>query len=219
MAIYPGGLIPWVELRFLRLNGTTGVLEPNASGTVETYAAGTSTPLATYADANLVTANATTITLDANGFPSSTGTRIAMFLQPTGYKFVVKDDLGSMLYTIDKVEDVGQVFAANFGNLQSAGSKNQSSGYTVIATDRLVTMASTGGPNPCVVNLPAAANYAGMLAIKNLGTVPLAITPNGIETIDTLASPFTVAAAASPAFPCKILISDGVSAWWVLNVA
>ena len=219
MSIYPGGLVPWIELRFLRLNATTGVLEPNASGTVETYAAGTSTPLATYADANLVTANATTITLDANGFPSSTGTRIAMFLQPTGYKFIVKDDLGSMIYTIDKVEDVGQVFASTFGTLQTAGAKNQSSGYTVIATDRLVTMASTGGPSPCVVNLPAAASYTGLLAIKNLGTVALAVTPNGIETIDTLSAPFSITAAASPAFPCKLFVSDGVSAWWVLNVA
>jgi hypothetical protein len=219
VAIYAGGLIPWIELRFLKLDATTGELVPNASGTIETYVAGTSTPLATYADANLITANPTTITIDASGFPSNSGNRIAMFLQPTGYKFIVKNSAGTTLYTIDLVEDVGQVFAATFGHLASAGGKNVTSGYTVLSTDRLVTVASSGGPNPCVINLPVAANYKGMLAIKNLGTVPLAITPSGTQTIDTLNAVFTVSAAASPAFPSKMLINDGVSAWWVLNVS
>ena len=213
MALYPGSLINWIEQRFLKLD-TGGNLVPNASGFINTFAAGTSTPLATYADANLSSANPTTVNLGSDGRPT-----VDMFLSATGYKFQFYDNTSTLLYTVDKVEDPGNVFASNFGTLQSAGGKNVTSGYTVLSTDRLVTVSSTGGPNPCIVNLPASSAYTGMLAIKNLGTVPLAVTPNGLDTIDTINSAFTISAASSPAFPCKLFVSTGAGAWYCLNVS
>lgn len=213
MALYPGSLINWIEQRFLKID-TNGNLVPNASGSIQCFAAGVSTPQATYADANLGSANPTTIPLGSDGRPTTN-----VFLAATGYKFQVYDNASVLLYTTDLIEDPGNVFASTFGTLQSAGGKNVTSGYTVLTTDRLVTVNSTGGPNPCTINLPASTAFTGLLVIKNLGTIPVAVTPNGLDQIDTINGPFTITAASSPAFPAKIFSSQGSGAWWCWNVS
>lgn len=199
-------LIPWVALQFLDADAV-----PLAGGKLYSYEAGTSTPLATYSDSDLSVANANPIILEADG-----RTPDPVFLLTQGYKFVLTDADDVELWTIDNVSDPGAIFASEFGLALSAGGKDQVSGYQVLVTDRLVTMDSTGGANPCVVNLPAAADFSGLLVIKNLGTIALAVTPDGADTIDTVAGAYTVAAAATPNFPAIILVSDGVSSWYVL---
>jgi len=73
----------------------TGV--PNAFGTVTTYQAGTTTPLATYTDSTAVTQNANPVTLNARG-------EFNCWLVPnTGYKFVEVDALGNTIKTTDFV--------------------------------------------------------------------------------------------------------------------
>jgi len=196
-----GELIPWIELRFLNADGT----EPNALGTVETYVAGTSDPAVTYAQADLDpgSANPTTITLDADGRPPD-----PIFLAAHGYKFIVKNALAATLYTIDEVENVGQVFAATYGVLSTEGSKNVVSGYEVDPeTDRFVTVDSTGGADPCIIIMPAATDCPKPVTIKNLGTEPLAVTPDGAETIDGIAAAYAVPAAVSPLFPTVTLVA------------
>ena len=209
MALIPGGLLPWIEERFLLV--TASGLVPNANGYIKTFAAGTSTPLETFSDADLTTANPTTLDMDADGRLTD-----PVYLSPTGYKVEVYDENDVLQYTMDDVEDIGETFAATFGTLQATGSQNVTSGYTVLPGDRLVTVASSGGPNPCVINLPPADEFTGMLTIKNLGTIVLAVTPNGVQTIDSVAAAYTVDAAASPEFPSILLVSDSVSAWWIL---
>ena len=204
----PGELIPWIEQRFFTEDGA-----PLSLGTVETYIAGTSTPAPTYEDADLATANPVIIELLADGRPPD-----PIFLAAHGYKFIVKDADGAEVYTIDDVENVGQVFAATYGTqLVSESALDEASGYIVPDDDTItfVTMDSTGGANPCVVTLPAASARAKPLVIKNMGTVPLAITPNGSDTIDGIAAAYAVAASASPLFRTVTLCSDGVDAWWV----
>lgn len=210
MALFPGTLIPWVEQRFLLV--TADGLVPNSGGFVHTFAAGTTTPLATYTDADLSVANPVEIELDSDGRPPD-----PIFLTATGYKFEVYDEDSVLQYTVDDIEDVGQVFAEHFGTLQSDGTKNVTSGYTVLETDRLVTVASSGGPDPCLVNLPAAADYTGMLTIKVVGTIDVDVTPNGLETLDSLAAAYTVPGAVSPLFPAIMLVNNGVSAWYIIG--
>lgn len=209
MALFPGGLLPWIELRFLKV--TADGLEPNSNGYFKSFEAGLSTPLATYSDAELTTANPTTVDFDADG-----RTTVDVYLAPQGYKFEVYDSDDVLLYTVDDVEDIGGTFASQFGYLQTLGSKNVTSGYTVVPGDRLVTVASTGGPDPCIINLPDAADFTGMLTIKNVGTVVVDITPAGIQTIDDVAAAYEIPVAASPEFPSVILVSDGVSNYWIL---
>ena len=138
------------------------------------------------------------------------------------YDVVVSDADSVELYTREGVGNPAQITVASFGTISTQGAKLVTSGYTILSTDNLVTVSSTGGATPCIINLGAAsARVAGSttsglaLIIKNMGTVPLAITPAGADTIDSLAAPYSVPAASSPLFPTITLASDGSSAWWI----
>jgi len=209
MALYPGGLIPWIEQRFLDVDGN-----PLSGGFVYSYVAGTDTPQDTFTSADLdpLSINLNPIQLDSNGRPPTD-----IFLSPVGYKFVVTDVDAVEQYTIDLVEDVGQVFAANFGNLLSEGGKDVVSGYIVLTTDRLITVDSTGGADPCIITLLPAPSATQPLTIKNLGTVDLSVTPDGSDTIDGINAAFTVTGASSPTFPTITLVSDAVSSYYIVS--
>ena len=216
---FPYGLLPWIELRFVKLDADTGQVVPNALGTVETFLAGTSTPQVTYTDQN-GTANPTTITLDSDGRPPN-----PIFLGPVGYKFTVSDSDANVLYTLDDVEDIGLTFASNIGTLQTVGVTNEAPGYIVDPADRLVTIDTTGSATePARITLPAASSYTGILAIKNVGPIGLAIDPNGSDAIDIdtggaaiLLPPASnnVLSGAVAVQPVVILISDNISTWYV----
>ena len=199
-------LVGFIPLYFTDADGA-----PLVGGKLYSYVAGTSTPQATYTDSDLTTPNANPIILEADGRPAD-----PIFTLPAGYKFVLHDADDAEVWTLDNWSDPGYIFSEELGLAQSAGAKDETSGYQVLVTDRLVTMDSTGGADPCVVQLPAAADFTGLLTVKNLGTIALAVTPDGADTIDTVAAAFTVTAGASPTFPSVVLVSDGVSAWYLL---
>lgn len=207
-----------VPLALLQFPGQFFDLEGNplAGGFLQFYLAGTTTPQDVWHDVNGDAAWTNPVELDSSGFAT-------IFLSPTLYDVVVSDADSVELYTIEGVGDPGQIVFSALGNTLSQGSENVVSGYQVLSTDQLVTVASTGGPNPCVIQLPPAserssdANGNGLpLTIKNLGVLPLAVTPDGADTIDSLAAVYTVPAAASPLYPSVLLVSDGESAWWIL---
>ena len=76
---------------------------PLSSGSLTTYAAGTSTPVATYSDVNLTVANTNPISLDAAGRPTSG----SIFLTPgVSYKFILMDVLGATVATRDNIAAV-----------------------------------------------------------------------------------------------------------------
>jgi hypothetical protein len=75
--------------------GTDGL--PLVGGKIFTYAAGTSTPIATYTDYTANTANTNPIILD------SLGQANIWLLNTTTYKFVVKDANDVLLYTVDYI--------------------------------------------------------------------------------------------------------------------
>src|SRR5262245_43685936 len=169
----PAALLPWIKPQFSDAEGV-----PVASGKLYSFIAGTTTPQPTYSDPDLADehANANPTLLNAAGeSPTS------MYLLPTGYKFRLDDANDVTLWTVDGVEDVGAAYAAGAGVAATAGGKNVTSGYSVLDTDRLVTVASTGGASPCVINLPPAADATQTVTIKNVGTVALSVVPNGSE--------------------------------------
>ena len=72
--------------------------DPLAGGLIETYEAGTSTPLMTYSDADLTTPNTNPIVCDAYG-------RASIFVADgVPYKVIVKDSLGNVIYSDPEVE-------------------------------------------------------------------------------------------------------------------
>ena len=84
--------------------GSTGqyIDQPLAGGFIYTYAAGTTTPLATYTDSTGSVANSNPIVLDAAGFCCG-GANGLWLTTGTAYKFVVKDANGTQQYVVDNV--------------------------------------------------------------------------------------------------------------------
>jgi hypothetical protein len=71
---------------------------PLAGGLLYTYAAGTTTPLATYTTSSGLTANTNPIVLDAAGRPAS-----EIWLSPVAYKLVLKTSAGVQLWSMDNI--------------------------------------------------------------------------------------------------------------------
>ncbi len=207
--LFPGMILPWTERRFTDVNGV-----PLANGFFESYIAGTSTPLETYSDSDLNTANAVVMQLNDNGC-----TPFPIHLLPRAYKIIIRDvnSVAQPHYPFDNVMDVGQIFAEYFGTYASAGSKDVTSGYLTVNTDHFVTVSSAGGPNPCIINLASASIAVWPLTIKNEGNLPLSLQPWGSNTIDGSGTPFVVPGAVYPVLPAITLQSDGVSAWRVVS--
>lgn len=149
-----------------------------ASGSMETYLAGTSTPLATYSDDN-GTANPTTISLDASGRPSG-----AIFLStidangsPVSYKFVVKDSAGTTLYTQDDVRAggtqlfdlTGTVNMEEYTTLQDAVTAIGSDVRTLVVSANRTVSANTTVPS----NITLLFIGDGQLSVDALKTVTI----------------------------------------------
>lgn len=200
-------LAPYPRLQFFDGNGNT---YPAAK--LYTYSAGTVTNLATYSDSALTTANANPVIADADGRFG------AVYLSAAGYKFILKTTADVTVWTQDNILEPGDYFASNFGVTMQVGSKNVTSGYVVLLTDRLVTVASSGATT---VNLPAASTFTMDLTIKNMLTGTVVVKCNGADLVDGIAgspSQYTLAAAATPYFPAVTLrpITGGwliVSGW------
>lgn len=208
MSLFPGARLPYVHPQFLDVDGN-----PLAGASIYFFIAGTDTPLDTYSDVNLTAGSENTNPMVlADGFLQN-----PCYLQPTGYKVVCYNADNELEWEEDNVEDVGQTFASTFGNVQSEGATDVTSGYTVLATDRLVTVDSTGGADPCVINLLPAADSTQMTIVKNMGTVAISLTPDGSDTIDGLNAVYTIPAASSPTFPSIMLVSDAVSSYTIIG--
>jgi hypothetical protein len=205
--LYPCAVLPNVDQQLCDANG-----QPVAGGKLYFYEANSSTPLAVYSDPDGDTAQTNPVILDADGRPPD-----AIFIAAESYKTIFTDADDATIWTRTVYQDPGSVFANHFGVLASDGARDETSGYVVQLTDRLITMDGSGGANPCIVQLPAASDATQMLTIKNVGSVALAVTPDGSDTIDTVAAAYTVPVEASPVFPTITIIPDGVSGWWIIG--
>lgn len=205
---YPGALAPNPRRQFLDEEGN-----PLAGGLLYSYLAGTTTPEAVFADALLTTPHSNPITLDAAG-------RVTYYVDAKGYKFKLLKATNELVWEVDNVEDLGQVFLKTLGVLFSTGSRDVVSGYVVDPDDNIVTVNSTGGADPCVITLePASGDSARkrMLAVKNKGNIEVALTPQAGETIDGVVGAYTIPVAASPLFPCVWIAPDGTGNWDIIG--
>ena len=71
---------------------------PLAGGLIYTYAAGTTTPLATYTTSSSSTANSNPIVLDAAGRPAG-----EIWLTAVAYKLVLKTSTGVQIWSMDNI--------------------------------------------------------------------------------------------------------------------
>ena len=102
-------------LQFIDANGA-----PLAGGKLYTYAAGTTTPLATYTTYAGTVSNANPVILDSAG-------RASVWLGAGSYKFVLKDSTDVLVYTTDNIVNSGP------GTMQPAVVATQGqTGFTVL---------------------------------------------------------------------------------------
>jgi hypothetical protein len=84
-------LTPSPKMQFFTANGA-----PLVGGKLYTYSAGTTTPLATYTDSTGGSANTNPIILDSRGEAN-------VWLSNNLYKFVLKDSVDSLIWTVDNI--------------------------------------------------------------------------------------------------------------------
>jgi hypothetical protein len=92
-------LSPTPKLQFFDLNG-----DPLSGGLLYTYAAGTTTPLASYTDSTGLIANTNPIVLDSRGEAN-------VWLSGAIYKFALYTSAGVLIWTVDNIN--GSTFASN----------------------------------------------------------------------------------------------------------
>jgi hypothetical protein len=94
---------------------------------LKTYAAGTSTPLATYSDSSLSTANPTTIPLNSAGRPTVSSVEVAIYLAAESYKFQLVSATGSTIWMQDNVvatatiSDIAAIYASLASTIMGKG--------------------------------------------------------------------------------------------------
>ncbi len=155
---------------------------PLSGGLLYTYAAGTTTPLATYSDAGLTIPNANPVVLNASGFAT-------IFLSGTSYYFELKTALGVTVWTQDNVSavpsfnvDVDVTATAGVAILagQSVYSSDGSGGLTAgrwYLTDADFTYASSAAAVVGIAPSAIASGAAGTVRLVGRATGLTGLTP------------------------------------------
>jgi hypothetical protein len=170
---------------------------PLALGKLNTYAAGTITPKATYTDAGGLTQNSNPVELDASGMAN-------VWLGDGGYKFVLTDADDNVIFTVD---NIGGTTDTAFG-----ADVNTITGNTNINTT-YANSANICTNSPTLSLLAATSAGEGFyITVKNAGSGIVTIDPDGGELIDGAAT------LAIPAGLSALIITNG-TAWYSFFLA
>jgi hypothetical protein len=157
-----------------QFNDANGV--PLAGGKIYTYAAGTSTPLATYTDSAGSAANTNPVVLDAGGFAS-------IWLSAASYKIVAEDALGVTQWTVDNVSSI------SLAELQGGNS------FATFSTTGDVTIGGNlevdGTITGATLNITGSGTFGGNVGAASLSTTGNAaiggnLSVTGVTTLGTL---------------------------------
>lgn len=146
---------------------------PLAGGKLYTYEAGTSTPKTTYTDKDAGSANTNPVVLDADGYGD-------VWLDTGGYKFVLKDSSGNLLWEKDDIDG-----GSTGGYASSVISK--SSGFALSINEQNNVIVCTAALT--VSLLPSATAGDGFAAVFiNTSSGNVTLDPDGAETINGAAT-------------------------------
>lgn len=175
--------------------------DPLAGGKVYTYEPGTTTNMATYQDAALVTPHANPIVLDAYGRPPSN----AVWLSGET-KFVVKTSADVTLFTLDNINPdlttTGQFTVAS-----------KSDDYIIVAADssKLLVMTAAGKTFSTTDAIADLGNGFNVF-LQNTSSGLCTFNPQGSETVqrgDGTSTTLTI----PPGWGARV-VSDGSSTWY-----
>jgi hypothetical protein len=153
------------------LDTATGAALPCQNCTLSTFAAGTSTPLATYTDSTGTTQNPVVITLNSQGYSTS-----GIWVGSTCYKFILADAVGSPVWSQDNICDSAQLASAALagtGGAALVGFQQSGGNLTTIAA-MLNTFVYDSGFSSFAAACTQAANVHRKLALTQ--------TWNGLAT-------------------------------------
>jgi len=173
--------------------------DPLAGGTLTTYAAGTTTLLATYSESTLTTANANPIVLNSAG-------RAVIYLLPAAYKWVLKNSVGTTIWTQDNISAVppsntdldisgvaGEALTAGKAVYLSAGDGGRTAGRWYLADADLV-YASTGADALGMVTTDLAIGETGSIRRAGRVTGLSGLTAGAVYYISATAGAITATA-------------------------
>ena len=134
-------LIPLVKPQFLDENG-----QPVANGKLYSYAAGTSTPLATYADKDGNTPNSNPVVLDSGGFAD-------VWISSASYKFVLNTSADVQIWTKDYVSNATSGFST--GDIKPSFKNAADTGWVMMNDTSIgsATSSATGRANADTADL------------------------------------------------------------------
>ena len=172
-------LTPNPLMQFFDITGA-----PLHLGTLETFAAGTSTPLATYTDFSAAIANPTTITLNTRG-------EAAVWLGPAAYKFTLRDAAGVLIWTADNITTQDALLALAAFEATLAGSTGSTLvGFTQTGPGTTRTVQSKLSDSYSVADfgfLPSASAAANTTAFANAWNISRQLTiPAGTYNVGAL---------------------------------
>jgi hypothetical protein len=122
---------------------TTTAGAPLVGGKVYTYAAGTTSALATYTDSTGVTANTNPVILNTRG-------EAAIWLSPASYKFALRDANDTPIWTSDNIG--GLNISPAFTGVPTAPTAAGGTNTTQLATTAFVQLSATASiPVGCIV--------------------------------------------------------------------
>lgn len=198
---------PVIRQRFFNNNGV-----PLNGGQLFSYAAGTTTPLATYTDETGATPNANPTILDSSGYAD-------VWLSPgKAYKFILEDSLNNQLWTKDNITQGS--FADINGNLTENAFIPCYTTTATAAGTTILNVASTQiqiftGTTTQTVTMPVATALAnGMYwVITNNSTGVVTVQSSGANTIQAMA------ASSQLTITCiNTAGGTGTASWnWVYN--
>ena len=160
-------LAPQPKAQFFDASGT-----PLVGGKVFTYAAGTTTPLATYTDASATAPNTNPVILDSRGECN------LWFAPATSYKVVLKTATDELQWTVDNIATYGTIASQNSNNVAITGGTidgvtftgnitgnvsgnagTVTNGVYLTATQTLTNKTITGLASASTINDPAGTPY------------------------------------------------------------
>ena len=167
---------------------------PLNGGLLYTYSAGTTTPLATYSDVGLTTANANPVVLDSAG-------RCTLYLSSSSYKYVLKTSAGVTVRTQDNVgsvplTDIDNDVSGTAGEDLTAGQVAYLLASTWFTADSDAVASSTAPPIGFVVT-DIANGGSGTFRLSGRMTGFTGLTPGADYYVSGTAGEITATAPAN----------------------
>lgn len=194
--------------KFIDANGL-----PLDSGKLYSYAAGTTTPLATYTDSGAGTPNTNPLILDANG-------QGVIWIGASAYKFILKDSSNNVLWTADGIQTIpdGSITTAKLAD---------GAVTTVKLADGAVTTVKLADGSVTTAKIADGAVTTAKLADGSVTTAKLSGGTTEISFVDTSGPRFGGSPSALPrkpwtaplliGVPTSPALGDGLSVAWSPN--